>query len=57
VVDLRPVAATTAALADVQQVIHLASIADETPFPELLQTNILATFTCSRLRVGTRSAE
>jgi uronate dehydrogenase len=43
-VDLRDAAATTAALAGVQQVIHLAAIADEAPFPELLQSNILATF-------------
>lgn len=44
VADLRNVAATTAALAGVQQVIHLAAIADEAPFPELLETNMLATF-------------
>jgi hypothetical protein len=44
VADLRNVAATTAALAGVQQVIHLAAIADEAPFPELLETSMLATF-------------
>ncbi|MGW4381821.1 NAD-dependent epimerase/dehydratase family protein [Kitasatospora sp. NPDC004531] len=42
-VDLRDAAAVEAALAGVDQVLHLAGIPDEAPLPDLLDVNVLGT--------------